>query len=715
MQNQKEVHRSNRLRPNRNGPIIRAIAGLFAVPAILMFTGLIGITWLTTEGGLQPIHAQTQEIVDANIDIASFPVVTVTFDCSVVQLVTDTFSLSEDDQPQIIDRTNLNIDGPPTQVAFFLDLFRDRDGKLPSAMDELLFKAGVENDLIDYLKEFGDTRNPTYIIAGRDSLGIFVPARDLVTPHSILAPNLFTYDVNSLINGLQDIRVLNPGSARLVDRPTTGFVDSLLQLLNNFDETYPKQHILVAFSDGTDEISPPQNRDQLIATAVARGIPIYTVFVATSTPGDTDFLRLLAEQTGGQLVALSNEDREQLNAGSVLREFLLNVYPKPPRCQVAYRTTHSSPRKVLLREASQKVIAVGIMPKIVVPPPTVSINSLSVTPLISKSINATVTVTVTGAFPDQRQRHIQTVTYTINGPTPLTQRAAVTEFVRFTRTAQITIPNFITGNYLIRVEMIDDLGLRGEDTKPFGLYYKPPVPPDPPPPPLWQRFRAWMSERATAIGDYAKTREFAILTLILWVVILFLLLGFLLRWLFRQPIMRRRERGAIANLETEYKATLIRIHSDPKAPPLLPMIPLGNRKINIPEDLYHPIWKHYQMSDAQRSFTEMYRATIELEGADQFVIDRGQLVGEEDDLTLERQNVERQEPISIQVAETAQSFKLVSKKVEDKFMDDAIRPQAKFGPLHHGDILQLGETHYKFMRLTERSKTDIATTVLSSS
>ena len=380
-------------RPRRYRRTTDVVLRLFTVYILLTMISLLMIGWLTTKIHVQSIQAQEQ-VGAANIEITSFPQLTVGFDCNVSELYTNTFLLYEDDLLQAVDKTDLMLDGPSTQVAIFLDLFRDRDSKLPSAMQELLAREGETNDLIDYLKEFGDQRNPTYITAGRDSLGIFVPDRDLVTPRTILATNNFTYDVNSLIQSLSAIRTNDPRSARLTTVPTTGLVDSLLQLLGYFDDSPAKQRVIVVFSDGTDEISSPENRMQLIAGALERGILIYTAFVATSTPGDPDFLRLLAEQTGGQVVAAYDEDHEQINAGYPLRELLPDLFPKPPHCQIHYQTTQASPRQVALYDVDNNQIATGIVPKITLVPPTVTIDSMYISPLVNKSINATLTLTV---------------------------------------------------------------------------------------------------------------------------------------------------------------------------------------------------------------------------------------------------------------------------------------------------------------------------------
>ena len=677
-----------------------AIVHLLLVWMTLLLVAVIILLGLTVpvSAQLQPIT--TKKIPVAHIDITAFPVLTVTFDCAVNQLYTDTYQLYQDEQRQVVRTTRHTVQELPTQVAILLDLYRDKEAQLPPAMVSLLAqdgKAGEANDLRDYLIQLSKDE---LVMAGRDSLGIFVPDRDLVTPHTLLASRPFTYDVNSLINQLNGIFENNPGSARLITSTTTGLVDLSLQLLEQFDYTTPLQRILLIFSDGTDEIFTG-TRESLIMAAITHEIPIYTAFIATSTPGDPTFLQTLAEKTGGKPIVMDEADVVAPHTHIALPTLLTDLFQKQRRCQLIYRTNQAQPKEIRIRNVAAELVAVGTLPKLVVPSPRIKLEPLAVSAITTQSVTATVTATVNWAFPGPYpDRQIRSIQYTVKGPVTLKQTHSLTAQVVLSHSTSFTLRNFITGGYLIEAQIVDDLGLSATMARPFGLY-RPPTQIEQETATLswWQQLNAWLEKQQAALGTLLQNPRFVWLQIILWTMTLLVLLIFLFRWLLRKRLTQQQETQAIAAISTDYSAALVRIRSDPKAPPLLPLVPLGHKAtMNIPEELYHPIWKHHQRDGVQNIFSEWYRATITTGAATQFTIQREPLHGPD-----APPHMERQEPISIQVAETAQSFELVSNPVDSQLSESSIKPRSEFGPLHEGDIIQFGETHYKFMWLKEKS------------
>lgn len=638
---------------------------------------------LSTFGTAQ---AQRDDEHPAPFNFDQFPEVSVSYICAPPPAPLDGYQLYEDGELRsVLFSTTVPI-STPMRGAILLDFYRNPDGSVPPAALELLSKPGKNNDLGEYLISV----TASGFAVPEDTLGILIPDVDLGTPQHISQPITFTSDVNRLFNGLAsfDPAVSTPqlpprGTTRLKD-----FVNNTLQLM---EPESGRQDFILLFSDGTNNTSTATPSD-VITRARTYSVPIHTVYITTTVPGDRDFLRDLSQSTGGQTLLASQ-------TVSIV-QLLMQSYVSVQQCTFIYRAQKAQPQNIII---SHELITLARnsrtfpVPPLSVPPPVVSVELVQTKTqsIITKTDDLTLRFATEWNLTEYPSRHVDAVRYEIQNSSavvataepPLDQLRGITH-------AEIISGNMLDpGSYLIKVSVVDELGLESADTFPFTLL-------DPAPMPTstltmsamaveltslaWTRFRTTTSTFIQGVqdgiqGPYTPRH---VLGLVLASVLLTLLI--LLLWGFRPKRWRRDWKDTTHHDETfkTIDAALVRVRRDPEAPALLHSVPLSPKiELDIPKDLYEPIRKNYQQNALLKSYAESYKAIVRRHAnrTGKYIIARQPSNAQRKaDAPLEQLA-----PIHIQAVETSSTFELEGDKPHT---------------LQEGDIVQLGETHYKFVR-----------------
>lgn len=704
--------------------------------------GIGGTLLLESVGYAQNQQPSQDETNLPGVDVDNFPQLTANFHCGypdaargtinigdmAVSSLTDTVPftnimplgqpvfLREDGTIQIEARlaTSLLTGTPPSQVAIFLDLFYERDGTLPLAATELISKAGPQNDLIDYLNELGDSG---IFNAGQDEFGIFLPDGSLREPRSLLATNKFTRDINRFFYLQDEIMGVITDTARLNQERTTALIELLVNTVEILKERPSTQRTLFVFSDGTDEIS--RNTElQLIEAARAISLTIHTVYIETGTPGDKQRLERIAKATNGDLLLARQS--------SAIRQSLRESFRSQYLCQFRYRTRKAEPGKIEIVNKLGQEVAEMTVPTITIEPPIVT---TTIEPqahnanLINDGLpTTTFTVSVVWDLGDQPNRKIESIRYDIDGPRPLIRLSSVPPSTTLTQTMVFSTLQLITGSYVAKVTIEDELGLEGIGIAPFQISAPPATAedttsqeeqsPESAPPTWYGSVYQWTGDQISNGVNYVRDlprrlveRPLSTLLAILvaGIMLLFLLallLSLFLFALFRLLFQSTTQAQQASSDRTAQKtpAALVRTRTDPNAPPLLQVVPIVYQNgssngaasslqavLRLPESLYHPVKKKYEQNENRERFSSQYESAI-VYSKDTFRIVRNTATDSEQ----ADQVISKQAEINVMVAETSKAVPLL----DDDNLHDGFA-------LHDGDIVQLGETHYRFVELSD--------------
>jgi hypothetical protein len=296
-----------------------------------------------------------------------------------------------------------------------------------------------------------------------DELAVFIPGATNATLDTVVD---WTGNAGVVVN---DVRAISTARA-FAGRPHTPLIALLQTTIRQLPPpTGMVRQRLVVFSDGTDIERSADALAALIAEAKQRQVAIDAIFIDT---GYRDYETLQAlEATGGRFLLLPEEEAQW----AAFWRPLVSAYDL---CEITYRSTQQQPLTLTIQALVSDTLYFSqsySFPTIQLPPPAVTITApageqIVLSPTARMTEPQSLNLVVEWDFPIYSLRNVKQVIYDIKGPTNI-PRTELLAPLPGKRTLIIPLPltGLAPGGYLIQVEVIDELGLRGVAHAPFAL------------------------------------------------------------------------------------------------------------------------------------------------------------------------------------------------------------------------------------------------------
>jgi len=658
----------------------RRIKYALAANAVAVLTAMAAI-WLL--GALQPVQAQEGVTAPYDAEIlrpGDFPTVTLDFPCpdpvavyTIVENGIDVAHVAPITRPV----------PAPARVAVVFDLYRKGpDGELPlAAIDTLLAASEIFSD-VQASGRFG---------AGSHEIGLFAPGADGVSVTSMLAPKRWVKTAQTLSDDV--LGEFDDPPRQLIQaniNSTTALLDVLTNLIESeFAEDGAGAQAVVLFSDGSDAVSTA-TLDGVIDLARSRGVAVNTVFVPTVSRPDPNLARL-AEATGGSYEA------EFTNVISIATT-IANALSWSYRCNVTYRAKQLPPTRIDVQErggALTRTLAIAALPGALRPsPPAVSLIAPPLGETITATERTTTELVATWRFPDNAWRRAVEVALTIQAQATgflSTHVEGVYGSEVATYTQVVSTSTLAEDRYRVSAVVTDDFGLTGSDTLWFEVVVPPtPTPAPTPTPDLSESVqRTFLSQRAWLWGNPIPH---SLLLSGQW-----LLIG--LAAILGVEVMRRLWKG-LAPAEFEEAehpplpgapaafAVLVCDRRNERGPNARHLVHLfAGGALTLPDDLLELNQRRYRQAEIEQ-FSRQYHAEISCR-------DESARIWRPSPRESSLPDAEsiRYEPIHIRLAGSVAPFELV------------VGPKYEY-ELQNGDLVQLGNLHYRFLRLKSAPSDD---------
>jgi hypothetical protein len=542
---------------------------------------LVGSVLLTASGVYSArwpalAHAQ-DEAPAAVVRSDDFPEITVTVlcpgadDACLCLEQEGVWRLEEDGAPQPILRAAPRQVRPKTETTIFLDLYRGQDAvrsNMGQAIEQLIALSKdppaffLERDYFSFATP-GESGERTYTLAGlKDDLGLL----------------------------FNDVTQKNAEDLPYRNLPETPLSLLLLHILEQMPPSDAEtRRALVVISDGNDR-QTGKLLNTVIDEALAKQIPIHTVYVPTS-PGNNDNLKTLAEGTGGSYFAtLDQVDWSMLAA--------------PQRvCDLTYRTVNAQAKRVVVTQQhgdpdiGERNVSAGELPVVDVPRPHVEVigpaqgEALLATTAAGDRDQTPSELTIRWDLAPYTNRRLRSLGYEIPGAAPpIAEELEPPPIEDGGVTLPLHLEKLAPGAYIIRAWVEDELGLRGEAHIPLQIAAPPPPSPTPTPLPTPTLLPPVVSPTPPSLLESTiawTMTDFPYRRLLLATASIAALLSATAIWLWRRRMAPGgSSRSYSSRLAPEKaKAFLHRINSTVDIG-VKQAVKLGDRTLHIPGDLY---------------------------------------------------------------------------------------------------------------------------------